>query len=73
MRQKINENILKEIITEELNKAEVASMINQHIDSTLSSKEFEKAVKEITAKSLENLFKTLWNRSNSWRGGITQG
>lgn len=72
MQKQINNTILKKIITEELNKAEVNSMISQQIDSAYNSRDFEKAVKQVTAKVIENLFKTLWNRSNLWRGGVTQ-
>ena len=30
------------------------------------------AVKEISAEVIEDLFRTLWNRSSTWKGGVTR-
>lgn len=68
----MNEQRIRQIINEELTKAEVESMISRKIDSSYNSREFEKVIKDITAKVIENLFKTLWNRSSSWKGGAVQ-
>ena len=68
----ISEKKIDRIIKEEISKAEVESIAKNKISSELESKEFSKKVKEITAEVIEDLFKTLWNRSSSWKGGITR-
>ena len=39
----LNENIVK-IINEEMSKSEIVSLINNKIDSNMSSKDFEKKI-----------------------------
>lgn len=65
----MNENIVK-IIKEELSKAEVASMIRDKVDSNLSSKDFEKKVKEIASEIMSEFFKLLWQRDSLWKNSI---
>ena len=55
-------------INEELTKGDVKSMMS----SEYKSADFKKAVKEISAEVIEDLFRTLWNRSSMWKGGITR-
>lgn len=68
----ITENRINQIIKEELSKTDVNSLIKSKIDSEFSSKEFEKRVKEITAKSISELFKALWQRDNFWKSSVTR-
>jgi len=68
----ISENRIRQIINEEINKTEVESIVSNRISSAYNSRDFKKAVKEITAEVIEDLFKTLWNRSSMWKGGITR-
>lgn len=68
----ISENRIREIINEEINKTEVESIVSNRISSAYNSRDFKKAVKEVTAEVIENLFRTLWNRSSTWKGGITR-
>ena len=68
----ISENRIREIINEEINKTEVESIVSNRISSAYNSRDFKKAVKEITADVIEDLFKTLWNRSSMWKGGVTR-
>ena len=63
---------INQIITEEISRAEVESIANRKISSSYDSRDFKKAVKEIAADVIEDLFKTLYYRSNSWKGGIKQ-
>lgn len=56
----------KALIKEELSKSDIKSMIS----TNMSSREFEKKVKEITTAVVANLFKVLWQRDNLWRGAI---
>ena len=68
----ISEKRLNQIITEEINKTDVENIVSRKINSTLDSRDFKKAVKDIVADVLEELYRTLWNRSSMWRGGITR-
>ena len=66
---KSNKDIYR-LINEELSKSEVASLIQSKIDSNMSSKDFEKKVKEITSSVISELFKILWQRDSFWKGNI---
>ena len=55
-------------INEELTKSDVRSIMS----SEYKSADFKKAVKEISAEVIEDLFRTLWNRSSTWKGGATR-
>ena len=68
----VSDNRIREIINEEINKTEVEAIVSNRISSSYSSRDFKKAVKEITADVIEDLFRTLWNRSSTWRGGVTR-
>ena len=68
----ISESRIKEIINEEINKTEVESIVSNRISSAYNSRDFKKAVKDITAEVIEDLFRTLWNRSSTWKGGVTR-
>ena len=68
----ISEKRLNQIITEEINKTDVENIVSRKINSTLDSRDFKKTVKDIVADVLEELYRTLWNRSSMWRGGITR-
>ena len=68
----ISENRIREIINEELSKTEVESIVSNRISSSYNSRDFKKAVKDITADVIEDLFRTLWNRSSTWKGGVTR-
>ena len=68
----ISEKRLNQIITEEINKTDVENIVSRKIDSMYDSKDFKKTVKEIVADVLEDLYKTLWNRSTVWRGGVVK-
>lgn len=61
---------LYQIINEEMSKSEISSLISSKIDSNLSSKEFEKKVKEITASVMSELFKLLWQRESFWKNSV---
>lgn len=58
------------LINEELTKNEVSSMITSKINSNMSSKDFEKKVKEISASVMEELFKILWQRNSFWKNSV---
>ena len=71
MFKKMNSNEkLIQIISEEISKSEISSLIQSKIDTEMSSKEFEKKVKEISSSVLNELFKILWQRNSFWKNGI---
>lgn len=68
----ISDRRINEIITEEINKNDVESIVSNRLSSAYNSRDFKKAVKDITAEVIEDLFRTLWNRSSTWKGGVTR-
>ncbi|MBR6516965.1 MAG: hypothetical protein IKT40_09045 [Bacilli bacterium] len=66
----LSEEKLYEIINEEMTKSEISSLINNKIDSNMSSKDFEKKVKEITTSVISELFKILWQRESFWKNSV---
>ena len=68
----INENRLDQIITEEISKTDVERTVANKLASSYDSREFKRAVKEIVADAIEDLYRTLFNRSSSWRGGVVK-
>lgn len=66
----INEDKIRKIINEEMTKTEITSLIKSKIDSNLSSKDFEKKVKEITSSVINELFRILWQRNSFWKDTI---
>lgn len=67
-----NENKLQQIISEELTKSEVNSMISSKLNSTLSSREFKQKIKELSADVVNELFKLLWQRNNIWKSSVSR-
>ena len=66
----LNEEKIIQIINEEMSKSEITSLIQSKIDSNISSKDFEKKVKEITSSVINELFKILWQRNSFWKDSI---
>lgn len=62
----MNNKRLHRIIKEELTNSQVESMINSKISSALKSTDFKKAVKELSADVVNEVFKVLWQRNNVW-------
>ena len=68
----INESRLDKIISEEISKTDVERTVANRLSSSYDSKEFEKAVRKIVVDAIEDLYRTLFNRSSSWKGGVTK-
>jgi hypothetical protein len=68
----ISENRINQIISEEISKADVNNVVASKLASSYDSREFKRAVKEIVADAIEDLYRTLFNRSSSWRGGVVK-
>ena len=67
-----NEKTLQRIISEELTKSDVNSMISSKLNSTLSSREFKQKVKELSSDVVNELFKLLWQRNNIWKSSVSK-
>jgi predicted ATPase len=67
-----NEKTLQRIISEELTKSDVNSMISSKLNSTLSSREFKQKVKELSSDVINELFKLLWQRNNIWKSSVSR-
>ena len=59
-------------INEELTKSDVENIVSREIASEHNSDDFRKHIKKIAAEVIEDLYKTLWNRSSSWKGGLVR-
>ena len=68
----INENRIDQIISEEISKADVDRVVTSKLASSYDSREFKRAVRDVVADALEDLYRTLYNRSSSWRGGVAK-
>lgn len=68
----VSDKRINEIIREEISKNDVESIVSKRISSSYDSKDFKKAVKQLTADVIEDLYRTLWNRSSTWRGGVVR-
>lgn len=66
------DNRIRQIVLEELSKSDVESIVSKKIDNSYDSREFKKAVKKLSAEVIEDLYRTLWNRSSMWRGGVVK-
>lgn len=62
----ISGKIVRGIIEEELTKSDVNSMISDK----MSSQEFKRKVKAITADVVNELFKILWQRNTLWKSSV---
>jgi hypothetical protein len=68
----INESRIDQIISEEISKADVDRAVASKLASSYDSREFKRAVRDVVADALEDLYRTLYNRSSSWRGGVAK-
>ena len=49
-----------------LSKSDIKDLIKKETDSLINSQKFDKKIKDISAKILSDLFKTLWQKKNFW-------
>ncbi len=63
---------LKKIIIQEITKAEIRDMISTENQKLIKSRDFEKKVKELSAKVIEELYKILWTRKGFWSDSISK-
>lgn len=63
----INEAEIIGIINEELSRSDVQQMISSKFNEKMSSSEFKKKVKELSADVVNEIFKLLWQRNSFWK------
>lgn len=62
--------ITRQVMNEELSRNDVENIVSNKVSSKLDSSDFQKKIKSIVADTLEELFKTLYNRSSTWKSSI---
>ena len=67
---KMNINLLKQIINEELTHSDVRRITNSEIDDYLKSKEFETAVKKLIVDTMEKYYRMMYNKRGFWKGEL---
>jgi len=65
--------MIRKLLIEELTREDkkfIEDAIDDAIDKELDSSDNEDRVREISIEVIEDLFRTLWQRRGSWRGGL---
>lgn len=65
--ERLDSNMLMQLVTEELTRSDVDSAISRKLSSSYDSSDFKSAVRKVAADVIEDLYKTLWNRSSTWK------
>lgn len=70
MMKKIDSNIIRQLVSEELSRSDVRSIINDRIHEFLREREFEDKIKEITSEVFEKFFKMMYTKRGFWKNDI---
>ena len=70
--ERLDSNMLMQLVTEELTRSDVDIAISRKLSSSYDSSDFKSAVRKVAADVIEDLYKTLWNRSSTWKNGVTR-
>ena len=70
--ERLDSSMLMQLVTEELTRSDVDSAISRKLSSSYDSSDFKSAVRKVAADVIEDLYKTLWNRSSTWKNGVTR-
>ena len=70
MMKKIDSNIIRQLVSEELSRSDVRSIINDRIHEFLRVSEFEDKIKEITSDVFEKFFKMMYTKRGFWKNDI---
>lgn len=57
-------------MNEDINMNDVRSVVNTKLDNFLKEREFERRVKEVSAKVLEKFIAELFNKRLMWTSGL---
>lgn len=58
--------------TKPLTKNDINQLVNKELERHLKSKAFKDRVQTITSSAVEELFKTLWQRTSIWKSSMTR-
>ena len=58
------------MLREEMTKREITDLVVSKVTQNMQSADFEKKVKEIASKVVEELFKILWIKRAFWKNDI---
>lgn len=67
---RLQEGQIKRIISEEMSRSDVRSVVSSELSSYTKSREFEEAVKKLTSDVFERFFKLLYDRRGMWKSEI---
>lgn len=65
--------MIRKLLIEELTREDkkfIEDAIEDAIEDNLDSSDNEDKIKEVTTEVIEDLFRVLWQRRGSWRGGL---
>lgn len=62
--------MIRNLINEEITKAEIRSMIDSKVSDYLREKEFEKRVRELTIDAMRKFFRMMYNKRGFWEGEL---
>jgi len=68
--KRIDSNVLRQMVSEELNRSDIRSMINDRIHELLREREFEDKIKDITSEVFEKFFKMMYTKRGFWKNDI---
>mgnify|MGYP004567541689 CR=1 FL=1 len=68
--KRIDSNVLRQMVSEELNRSDIRSMINDRIHEFLREREFEDKIKDITSEVFEKFFKMMYTKRGFWKNDI---
>lgn len=66
----IDSNTIRRIVSEELNRSDVRSIVNDRIHEFLRDRELEDKIKEITSEVFEKFFKMMYTKRGFWKNDI---
>lgn len=61
--------MIKKLLIEEITKDD-EKIIDNMIKDRIESGDTEDVIKDVTVDVIEQLFRTLWQRRGTWRGGL---
>ena len=64
------ENIIRTIISEELSRSDVKSIIDSQITQMYKEREFKRIVREIAVDVLDDFFHEMWRKKGFWKSSI---
>lgn len=57
-------------MTEELTRSDVKNVVGSELSDYIKTREFEDAVRKLTAKVFEKFFKMMYNKRGFWKNDV---